>query len=759
MKECPRCFICLDDIVETCPLDGGPLESAFPGDSIVDGKYRVEYRLGRGGMGVVYRVRHLGLQRRFALKLILRPMERGQHFLNRFQTEARALGRLKHPSIVEVTDYGVDPRGGGLPYLVMEYLEGHTLDKLCRPGPLSPQQALPLLEAIAQAVDYAHSEGVLHCDLKPGNVIVIESGDSCQIAKILDFGLARLLAAEPDPGRVAPPQSRLESHSSGDDRNMGALQDADVVIEKEKHSGPTLDALITAQQPAWAENGTTAIQMSRVRLEGTPAYIAPELVLGSPQSASTDIYALGVLAYETLVGQLPFSGSSTEIIWKHLNSTPTVPSQVQTLLPRELDAPLLAGLSKDPAKRAKQAKDLVASVRAAWQASERVKWHAREIPRRSLVAVLAGALLALLSWPIAHLGWVEDLERRAVDTRFAFSPKHPPDQRLLALVVDEASLTADPTPLAEKADQFARLIDQVLGAGARAVAIDFLLPERWAHSEKFSRLLLVQRGNLTLAALSASSKVVGQECVSSLTASAMGPQRYSELFGFANLREDPDGVTRRANLYFVDKEGALRKSWAANVVRNLEPKKQQTSDTARMTAPFWIDYSADPRELRKISWKDLPAELQRDPSQFQGQLVLLGGDLVGSGDDYHRIPSHGSTSEAVSGLALQSLIVNTILTNFQVRPASWGPVAGLLAIGYSAFLAAMFCLSRLAQPLTFAIAFTLVYGAGVFLLFRQAHLLVPVAAPLLLGVVALGTGLVLRLTKLSIPSYVEEATR
>jgi serine/threonine protein kinase len=756
MKECPRCLICLDDSAEICPLDGGPLDSAFPGDPVVDCKNRVEHRLGRGGMGVVYRVRHLGLQRRFALKLILGPHEGGQHFLDRFQMEARALGRLKHPNIVEVTDYGVDPRGDGLPYLVMEYLEGRTLHELCRRAPLPMERALSLLDAIALAIDYAHREGVLHCDLKPNNVLVVEDENSRETAKILDFGLARLLAAETNVTGVARSQFRAGRRRVRDNTNVSVFLPADAV-SSETGTAPTLDVLTGPTSGVSAgERISAPTHVSRARLEGTLPYIAPELILGSPHTSSTDIYAFGVMVYETLVGKQPFSGSRSELVWKHLQTPPPVPSRLQTLVPPELDAPLRAGLDKVPERRAKKAKELVASLRSAWRASERRKWRAREIPRRSTLAVLAATLLALLSWPVSRLGWVEDLERRTVDARFALSPTHPPDSRLVTLVVDEASLAVDPTPLAEKADQFAGVIDSVFSAGARGVAIDFLLPERWSHSEKFSKLVLTRGGNLTLAALSAASQTVGEECVGNLTASALGPQRYSDLFGFANLREDPDGVTRRATLFFIDREGALQKSWAISVARNLDSVNRK-ADSAGMKMPFWIDYSADPKELPKISWKDVPLELERDPWLFQGRLVLVGGDLVGSGDDYHRIPSRGKSSEAVSGLALQSLIVNTIITNFRVRSAAWGLVAGVLAIGYAVFLAAILCLSRLYRSLLLGIVFSLLYIGVVFLLFRQRHVIAPLAAPLLLGVLALTTGLVLRLTKLSLPSYVEEA--
>src|SRR5688572_15524260 len=125
MTECPRCGQCWDDGVADCPADGGPLTVAFAGAATIDGKYRLERRLGEGGMGVVYRARHLGIGRTFAVK-VMRSRHPG-FLAARFPQEARALGTVRHPSIVDVSDSGLDPRNGGLPYLVMEYLEGRTL--------------------------------------------------------------------------------------------------------------------------------------------------------------------------------------------------------------------------------------------------------------------------------------------------------------------------------------------------------------------------------------------------------------------------------------------------------------------------------------------------------------------------------------------------------------------------------------------------------------------------------------------------------
>lgn len=205
--ECPKCGLCLEQsasgkILRDCPSDGSALTKAFDGGAVIDGKFLVEMRLGRGGMGAVYRVRHLGLARRFALKLMLPLKGHAGLSLELFEREAKALGRLKHPNILDVTDYGVDPRG--LPYLVTELLEGTTLHaRCCKQGVFQPvplDEALVILEQVAEAVDFVHSNGLLHRDLKPSNVFLADT------VKLMDFGLAVLVDAKGAQPAMGTPQ-------------------------------------------------------------------------------------------------------------------------------------------------------------------------------------------------------------------------------------------------------------------------------------------------------------------------------------------------------------------------------------------------------------------------------------------------------------------------------------------------------------------------------------------------------------------------
>ncbi|HEX6865375.1 MAG TPA: serine/threonine-protein kinase, partial [Thermoanaerobaculia bacterium] len=233
---------------------------SFPTTSgcLVGEKYRLEERLGEGAVGVVYRAVHVGLEKSFAIKLLKTAGAPDRAALERFRREAVALGRLRHPHIVEVTDSGIDE----VPYIVTELLEGKPLSDLCRDqGPLPLAQALPLLAQIADAIDAAHRADVLHRDLKPGNVFVCESG----AVKVLDFGLAELLTG---PGGT-----------------RGAAEE-------------TLGSM------------------------GTPLYAAPELIGRRETSRASDVYSFGVLAYEMLGGKPPFQGSVAEVLVNHLTTEP-----------------------------------------------------------------------------------------------------------------------------------------------------------------------------------------------------------------------------------------------------------------------------------------------------------------------------------------------------------------------------------------------------------------------------------------------------
>ncbi len=244
----------------------------------IEGKYRVDALIGRGGMGAVYRARDLRLDRDVAVKVVRSELVAAPEAQARFRREAQLVARLQHPAIVTVFDYGTLPDGAA--YLVMEYVRGEDLRTRLSRGPLAAADAIALLSAIAEGVEAAHREGVLHRDLKPENVLLPEHGGP----KVLDFGVAK-----------AMPQTGV-------------------------------DATLTA-------SGT---------IVGTPAYMAPEQIRGERVDARTDVFSLAVMGYEMLTGRLPFgAGSFVDVAMRQTAETPAidergVPGKVSDVLRRAL---------------------------------------------------------------------------------------------------------------------------------------------------------------------------------------------------------------------------------------------------------------------------------------------------------------------------------------------------------------------------------------------------------------------------------------
>jgi serine/threonine protein kinase/CHASE2 domain-containing sensor protein len=807
MKECPECLRCFDDAVEICSYDDAPLQAAFAGPAILDGKYRVDQRLGHGGMGVVYRVHHRALQKTFALKVIATFDDA---FLARFRTEAETLGRLKHPNIVEVTDFGIDAREGGIPYLVMEYLEGSTLADLNRRlGRLPIERSLPIFESIAEAIDHAHERGILHLDLKPGNVFVSTNESRREAVKILDFGLARFVGDPSAPGehgagrdeRVAhqttspsepvdgPEPSerggaiggggtecaeRPASHSHEDrtpEPEAGAL-DHQVGEGAEQRRCPvcggkraitsTLDGAcpacllrlgLSAESLLGIEDGLLASAplddagfsrsfrpLSEQRCFGTPAYMAPEVLSGKQATRASDIYSFGILMYEILVGRHPFQGSPLEVIAGHCSGAPPPPATLNSALPPELDQALLPALAKNPADRPPRATGLVQQIRSAVFRAHIRTWRERETPRRIGLAVAAAIVLPLVLTPVWRSGVLQQLENRSVDARFLAAPTRAPDARLMMISLDESSLAADPTPLTEKADEFGRELERVFAAGARAIAIDFLLPETWSRSKAFSDLILRHPEALTLGAFSSPGGIViGPECLNALAAAALGPKRVSDLFAFVNLNEDSDGVSRRAHLSYLDQNGTQRDAWAIRAVRNLDAALVPKTSSA-----VWIDHSVDWQRIERVSWKDLATTLEQQPDLFQDRLVLVGGDFVGFGGDYHRVPFRSDGAQGVSGLVLQALIANTILSGAPVREVA--PFTFLLGIGLVVMTLMLAFLLSIGwqRPALVVLTSVPVYVGASFLLFLQMHVLLPLVGPMMTAAVAVALAFVLR---------------
>jgi serine/threonine protein kinase len=658
----------LTDISEGADGDLAEADTLHPGD-VVNDTYEVQARLGAGGMGVVYRVLHRGLQRSFAAKVIHADVAADDEFLARFEREAVALGRLKHPNIVDVTDYGVERGGARRPYLIMECLEGVTLGERLRSGALSLESAVAVFEAVAAALDHAHSQGVLHLDLKPSNVSLQEGSGAAEV-RILDFGLAHFTTP------VAEPE--------------------------------------TSDTP----------------LAGTPAYLAPELLDGTAPAAGADIYAFGVLMYETLCGRPPFEGTVAEVLEQQRRSTPPLPSRFNPAIPADVDRALLEVLAKDPAARPATAAAALSRVRAAVLSHRQRTWRRREIPRRTLFASVLGITFGAIAPLLSAWSPVQRLESQTVDARYARTAPRPPSGQVVLLMLDEASLAADRASPAQRADTFGRDLQRILAAGARGVAVDFLLPAAWSESEPFTRLVLEHADRLTLAAYSsADGEIVGPECIAGTMTVALGPERAAALFGFINLDQDDDGVSRIARRFFRDVNGTRRPSFASRAA--LTPGADPRAlDTAHENDRFWIDHRIDPSGFTRVSWKDLDVVLREQPELFRDRIVLAGADYAASGDEA-RVPIR----DRVPGVVLHAVTVETMLDSFPVRSVRRGGLILLSAVMSGVLCAAVLLLRRTRGAIVVATA-SVAWIVAELALFVWGSLMVPVVAPLALGLAA-----------------------
>ena len=653
----------------------------MPAPRLLGGRYLLEERLGEGGLGVVWRARHLGLQRDVALKL-LRAAPYDPEALARFQREAEALGRLRHPHVVEVTDFGVDA-DTGVPYLVMELLASRTLADLLREeGRLPTSRALPLLEALADAVDAAHAQGILHRDLKPGNI-------SMAGVKVLDFGLAEIVQEAP----------------AGTPMSHGAIGE-----ERLTSTGSLL---------------------------GTPLYAAPEVIREGTACRASDIYSLGVIAYEMLTGRPPFTGATAEVLAGHLQREPPVP---------DLAAPvweaLRGALRKDPDDRPATATGFVRQLRRAVEQSAEAARRKAELPRRVLLsaAVAAGSLAIGLLLPPAGL---PSIERRLDDLRIEMVRKMAslrPDPRILLVIFDKKSQRESDVPLAGRAEEIGGTLSRILDAGARGVAVDLVLPDQWRQSPAFADLVLRHPRRLTLAALSdPDDGVGGTGCVSGLITAALGAQQAAGLFGFVNLDEDPGRLIRTGRLSFHNEPEGVTPSWAARAAADLGAVPRLPAGTA-----FRIDHRINSHAYPRLPWRDLPAVLIERPQFFRGRLVLVGIDLPDAVDDSYEIPVSLGGNGAVSGLAVQALQIDTILAGLPIRTAGRLPallLAALLAGGAALMILHNGHPGRAALGLSICAA---LYAVFSFLVFERTGSLLPVTAPCLVAALGLAAGQVLR---------------
>ncbi len=730
MKECPACGKCLDDSQVNCPCGGSSLDVHLNGSSIIDGKYLLERCLGRGGMGAVYKAQHFELQKFFALKLIKHSIVADPSYLARFRTEAKALGKLEHPNIIQVTDYGIDSRGDGIPYLVMEYLEGDTmLNRFRKEGFLELEQVFPILESIASAIDYAHTCGILHRDLHLKNVFLVHDFSGKPQVKILDFGLARIISEytlrkeEKIPRKPIP---HIDKVSQTDETLT-------YIMEENGENDLTLEETVPVTLLDESKTDNVSRLTQRGTVMGTPGYIPPELFRGISATTASDIYSFGVLIYEALVRQKPY-GSSMSL--EDMPEAPPIPSTLQDTIPRELDEAIILPIQKEPEKRPKKAMDVVRNIQNAFDGYRYRVWRINEVPKRIQIAGVLTLAFVLLFLLLPNLTTFRNIENYLVDLHFQLMALHPPDDRILIVSIDEATLEADSTPFADKADEVGLLLQKVMDAGARGVAIDFILPERWNKSENFAKLVLRNQGKLILASyIRKDSSIIGMECIGGLIMAGLGSmERAQDLFGFLNMQPDTDGYIRHTQLGLLNQDGQSMYSMPAKAFQILAG-----SDIPRERAlrRLLIDYSIDRTKFQRLSWKDLPLSLNDNPDMFRDKIVLVGGEYEGS-QDFHRVPFRSELSnEEVSGLTIHALTINTLLLDNLVQNVSRSWVLLPMAVVMVFFSTAFLIRRRVFFPLIILLLILIGYILIVYFLFIWNRLLLPVGVPLITLIIVL----------------------
>jgi serine/threonine-protein kinase len=272
------------------------------------GEYRVLRKIGEGGMGSVYSAVQPVIGKRVAIKVLAPHIAGHPELVRRFVDEARAVNKIGHPNIIDIFSFGWLPDQRH--YFAMEFLDGQSLADRIKGAPFQPDEARRILRQICQALEAAHRQGIVHRDLKPDNIWIVQPQHGDSYAKLLDFGIAKLVG----------------------DGDEGHRTQTGIVM-------------------------------------GTPAYMSPEQCRGVNVDKGTDIYALGMILYEMFAGQLPFQGSFAELITHHLITAPDPPSRHRPL-PRALEQLIMRCIDKDPAQRPQSAEALGRALDAALPTAE-----------------------------------------------------------------------------------------------------------------------------------------------------------------------------------------------------------------------------------------------------------------------------------------------------------------------------------------------------------------------------------------------------
>ncbi len=277
--------------------------------TVLANRYRVERLVSRGGMGAVFEATQLGLDRPVAVKMLLPMLSQDDNVQERFRREARSVASLHHPNIIQIYDYGISDYG---PYIVMEFARGKSLRQLLRDESLAIEEAVDLMEQIASAIASAHANGIIHRDLKPDNIIIEKRTEGKTLAKVLDFGIAKM----------------REVQAEESDTKLSNLTGANII--------------------------------------GSPAYMSPEQSLGLDLDVRSDVYSLGIVFYEMLTGQTPYGKAPAGAMLMHqINTPPQIVSALRKDIPAAIESVVMKALAKDRKFRFSTALEFAQALRRA----------------------------------------------------------------------------------------------------------------------------------------------------------------------------------------------------------------------------------------------------------------------------------------------------------------------------------------------------------------------------------------------------------